>query len=54
MGAYTEDMREAVLMRLMQQYGDSLKRMCCIYLHDMGAAEDAAQETFIRAYEHIE
>lgn len=53
MSAYTEDMREAELVRLMQQYGDSLKRMCCIYLHDMGAAEDAAQETFIRAYEHI-
>ena len=41
-------------MRLMEQYGDGIKRMCCVYLRDPGAAEDAAQETFIKAYDHIE
>ena len=54
MAAYTEDAREQALVRLMEQYGDSIKRMCCVYLRDLGAAEDAAQETFIKAYDHIE
>ena len=54
MAAYTEDAREQALVRLMSQYGDGIKRMCCVYLRDPGAAEDAAQETFIKAYDHIE
>lgn len=54
MAAYTEEIGEQLLIRLMQQYGDGIKRMCCIYLKDLGAAEDAAQETFIKAYEHID
>ena len=54
MAAYTEDACEQTLVRLMQQYGDGIKRMCCVYLRDLGAAEDAAQETFIKAYDHIE
>lgn len=54
MAPYTEDMREAALIRLMERYGDGVKRMCCMYLRDPGAAEDAAQETFIKAYEHID
>jgi len=53
MPAYTEEAREQTLIRLMQQYGDSIKRMCCIYLKDLSSAEDAAQETFIKAYAHI-
>ncbi len=52
--SYTEDVREAKLAYLMEQYGDSVKRMCCVYLRDLGAAEDAAQETFIKAFEHID
>lgn len=35
--------------RLMTEYGDSIFRMCCLYLRDYHLAEDAAQETFIRA-----
>ena len=54
MAAYTEDVREQALVRLMEQYGDGIKRICCVYLRDPGAAEDAAQETFIKAYDHIE
>ncbi len=53
MALYTEEMCEQALVRLMQTYADSVKRMCCVYLHDLGAAEDAAQDTFIKAYEHI-
>ena len=54
MPSHTEEMREQTLVRLMNLYGDSVKRMCCIYLHDLGSAEDAAQETFIKAYQHID
>ena len=52
--SYTEDERERELVRLMSQYGDSVKRVCAVYLRDLGAAEDAAQETFIKAYEHVD
>lgn len=54
MAAYTEDVREQALVRLMQLYGDSIKRMCCVYLRDLGLAEDAAQDAFIKAYAHID
>ena len=54
MGPYTEEVREDALIRLMEGYGDSVKRMCCVYLRDLGVAEDAAQDTFLKAYEHID
>ena len=54
MAAYTEDTREEALLRLMDVYGDSIKRMCCVYLNQYSLADDAAQDTFIKAYEHID
>lgn len=54
MSSYTEEEREQVLVDLMHLYGDSIKRMCCMYLHDTSSAEDAAQESFIKAYNHID
>lgn len=54
MPSFTEDEREQALVRLMNAYGDSVKRMCCMYLRELGAAEDAAQDTFIKAYAHID
>lgn len=50
----TQDACEEQLTRLMRQYGDDVKRLCCVYLRDLGAAEDASQEAFIRAYEHAD
>lgn len=44
---------EKEMIRLMAQYGPSLKRMCCLYLKDAALAEDAAQETFITAWRHL-
>ena len=52
--AYTEDTRQQALLRLIEIYGDSVKRMCCVYLNQYSLADDAAQDTFIKAYEHID
>ena len=41
---------EQHLESLMLTYGTQVKRMCCFYLQDMSLAEDAAQETFIKAW----
>ena len=35
---------------LMAAHGDSLLRLCTLYLKDYQLAEDAVQETFLRAY----
>ena len=54
MAGTTKEAREDALVRLMETYGDRVKRLCCVYLRELGAAEDAAQDTFIKAYEHID
>lgn len=43
----------ASLARLMEQYGSSLLRMAALYLRDADLAQDAVQETFIKAYRHM-
>lgn len=40
---------EQILERLMREYGNSVFRMCYLYLRDYHLAEDATQETFIKA-----
>ena len=40
---------EQILDRLMREYGDSVFRMCFLYLKDYHLAEDATQETFMKA-----
>lgn len=42
------------LERMMSQYGDALLRMCCLHLRDISLAEDAVQETFLRAYRKLD
>ena len=37
------------LQRLVEEYGDSLLRTCVLYLKDAALAEDAVQDTFLRA-----
>lgn len=41
---------EHTLNRLISQYHTPLFRMCCVILRDTTAAEDAMQETFLKAY----
>ena len=40
---------EQFLERLMNTYGDELLRMCYLYLKDHQLAEDAVQDTYIKA-----
>lgn len=42
------------LENLMNDYGDSIFRMCFLYLRDYQLAEDATQETFIKAFTSYE
>ena len=42
--------REAALERLVANHQTALVRMCCLCLGDASLAEDAAQETFLKAY----
>lgn len=41
---------EEKLYRMMDQYEKDLLRLCCVYLKDLALAEDAVQETFLKAY----
>lgn len=43
--------KNEVLENLIQQYGNSVLRMCYLYLKDYHLAEDVTQETFIQVYE---
>lgn len=42
--------REEALISLVTQYETSILRTCYMYLQDKGLAEDATQETFLKAY----
>ena len=42
--------REEAIPWLMEEYGNAILRMCFLYLGNRSLAEDAVQETFIKAY----
>lgn len=44
------DERRRWLSEAMERYGESLLRMCYSYLADQSLAEDAVQETFLKAW----
>lgn len=49
-----EDLREFRLMQLMERYEKDVLRLCIVYLRDLTMAEDAVQETFLKAYRALE
>ncbi len=53
MRSYDEELAisESAIQQLMVQYGDSIFRMCYVYLHDIGFAEEATQDTFMKAHQ---
>ena len=46
--------REAALTGLVERHRTVLVRMCCLCLGDASLAEDAAQETFFKAYRALD
>ena len=46
--------REAVLSRWYDAYGTDVLRLCCFYLGSRADAEDATQETFLKAWKHMD
>ena len=43
----------AALEHMMAAYGERLLRLCALQLRDAHLAEDAVQETFLKAYRHM-
>jgi RNA polymerase sigma-70 factor (ECF subfamily) len=48
-----EQSPEEILEKWVGEYQVPLKRVCYLYLRDEALAEDAVQETFLKAYRHI-
>lgn len=48
------NVRDQLLGQLMDTYGTSILRTCMMYLKDASMAEDAAQDTFIKAFRKID
>ena len=47
-------LRDQTIERLIRQYQTPLLRLCCIQLQDRALAEDAVQETFLKAYRFLQ
>lgn len=45
---------QAIISEWMGEYGTSLLRMCAVYLHDPDLAQDAVQDTFVKAYRKLD
>ena len=46
--------RDDTLSEWLEEYGDLINRTCCLILGDRALAEDAAQETFLRAWKSMD
>lgn len=46
--------RREQLERMMEAHGTPLLRMCAVYLRDAHQAQDAVQETFLKAYRRMD
>ena len=48
------DSREERISRMIRDHEKELLRLCCVYLKDLPLAEDAVQETFLKAYQKLD
>lgn len=48
------DDHERMIERLMSEYGDCVLRTCFLFLKDRQLAQDAAQETFVKAWKALD
>lgn len=46
--------REERLRRWIDVYSDAILKICYLYLSDLGQAEDATQDTWIKTWKHID
>ena len=46
--------REERLTEMIRLYEKDILRLCYLYLHDVDLAKDAAQDTFLKAYTHLD
>lgn len=46
--------RENHINQIVREYGDSILRLCLLYLHDYHLAEDAAQDSLIKIYKNLD
>ncbi len=49
-----DNLRSQRLGQMIRHYEKDLLRICCMYLKDVSLAEDAVQETFLKAYRHMD
>ncbi len=49
-----ETCREEALTRMVEAYQPALLKLCFVILRDRGLAEDAVQETFVKAYRALD
>lgn len=49
-----DDFHTEKLNQMIERYEKDLLRICCVYLRDMTLAEDAVQETFLKAYKALD
>lgn len=48
------DNKEELISTWIRTYEKDLLRLCCVYLKDVSLAEDAVQETFLKAYKSLD
>lgn len=46
--------KEQAFVCMMERHEKELLRLCCVYLKDVNMAEDAVQETFLKAYKGMD
>ena len=49
-----DSLKQEKLTVLIRQYEKDILRICYLYLHDQEQAKDAVQDTFLKAYTHLD